>query len=91
MLKNVEIDVVKVDNAQTSLETKTPPKEEVKEEKPTLKSDSKYLAAYFRKEILRDKGMLEAGEMIYSIHKALNDYRFAWTDENKTVLIRGNK
>ena len=40
---------------------------------------------------LRDKGMLEAGEMIYSIHKALNDYRFAWTDENKTVLIRGNK
>ena len=39
---------------------------------------------------LRDAGMLEAGEMIYALPKALNDYRFAWTDENKTVLIRGN-
>ena len=35
--------------------------------------------------------MLEAGEMIYALPKALNDYRFAWTDENKTVLVRGNK
>ena len=40
---------------------------------------------------LRDAGMLEAGEMIYALPKALNDYRFAWTDENKTVLVRGNK
>lgn len=40
---------------------------------------------------LRDAGMLEAGEMIYALPKALDDYRFAWTDENKTVLIRGNK
>ena len=39
---------------------------------------------------LRDAGMLEAGEMIYALPKALDDYRFAWTDENKTVLIRGN-
>ena len=40
---------------------------------------------------LRDAGMLEANEMIYTLHKALDDYRFAWTDENKTVLVRGNK
>lgn len=40
---------------------------------------------------LREAGMLEAGEMIYALPKALDDYRFAWTDENKTVLIRGNK
>lgn len=40
---------------------------------------------------LRDAGMLEANEMIYTLPKALDDYRFAWTDENKTVLVRGNK
>ncbi len=40
---------------------------------------------------LREAGMLEAGEMIYALPKALDDYRFAWTDENKMVLIRGNK
>ncbi len=40
---------------------------------------------------LRDAGMLEAGEMIYALPKALDDYRFAWTDENKYVYIRGNK
>ena len=40
---------------------------------------------------LRDAGMLEAGEMIYALPKALDDYRFAWTDENKTVLVLGNK
>ena len=39
---------------------------------------------------LREAGMLEAGEMIYALPKALDDYRFAWTDENKTVLVRGN-
>ncbi len=40
---------------------------------------------------LREAGMLEAGEMIYALPKALDDYRFAWTDENKTVYVRGNK
>ena len=40
---------------------------------------------------LRDAGMLENNEMIYSLSKALNDYRFAWSNENKTVYIRGNK
>ncbi len=40
---------------------------------------------------LRDAGMLENGEMIYALPKALDDYRFAWSDENKTVYVRGNK
>lgn len=40
---------------------------------------------------LRDAGMLENDEMIYALPKALNDYRFAWSNENKTVYIRGNK
>lgn len=39
---------------------------------------------------LRDAGMLEAGEMIYALPKALDDFRFSWTDENKMVLVRGN-
>lgn len=40
---------------------------------------------------LRDAGMLENGEMIYALPKALDDYRFAWSDENKTVYVRGNR
>ena len=40
---------------------------------------------------LREAGMLENGEMIYALPKALDDYRFAWSDENKTVYVRGNK
>ncbi len=40
---------------------------------------------------LRDAGMLENGEMIYALPKALNDHRFAWSNENKTVYVRGNK
>lgn len=39
---------------------------------------------------LRDAGMLEGGEMIYALPKALDDYRFAWSNENKTVYVRGN-
>jgi len=39
---------------------------------------------------LREAGMLEGNELIYSLYKALDDYRFAWTNENKTVLVRGN-
>lgn len=39
---------------------------------------------------LREAGMLEGNEMIYALPKALNDYRFAWSDENKTVYVRGN-
>lgn len=39
---------------------------------------------------LRNAGMIEGNEMIYSLYKALDDYRFAWSDENKTVYVRGN-
>ena len=39
---------------------------------------------------LRDAGMLEGNELIYALPKALNDYRFAWSNENKTVYVRGN-
>lgn len=39
---------------------------------------------------LRDAGMLDGNELIYALPKALNDYRFAWLDENKTVYVRGN-
>lgn len=37
--------------------------------------------------ILRDAGMLGGNELIYNLHKALRDYRFVFTDENKTVKI----
>ena len=38
--------------------------------------------------ILGEAGMLEGGEMIGSLHKALHDYRFAWSDENRTVYVQ---
>lgn len=37
--------------------------------------------------LLRDVGMLEGNELIYNLHKALKDYRFAFTDENRMVKI----
>lgn len=40
---------------------------------------------------LRDAGMLGNDELIYALPKALDDYRFAWTNENKYVYVRGNK
>ena len=40
--------------------------------------------------ILREAGMLQRNELLYSLPKALKDYRFSWTDNNKTVLVRGN-
>lgn len=40
---------------------------------------------------LREAGMLENSEMIFALPKALSDYRFAWSNENKTVYVRGNK
>ena len=40
---------------------------------------------------LRDAGMLENNELMTTLPKALNDYRFAWTDKNKIVLVRGNR
>ena len=40
---------------------------------------------------LRDAGMLESDELIYALPKALDDYRFAWSNQNKTVCVLGNK
>lgn len=40
---------------------------------------------------LRNAGILKNDELIYALPKALDDYRFAWTNENKYVYIRGNK
>ncbi len=37
--------------------------------------------------ILRDAGMIEGNELIYNLHKALRDYRFAFTEENRMVKI----
>ena len=36
---------------------------------------------------LREVGMLEGNELIYNMYKALKDYRFAFSDENRTVMI----
>lgn len=36
---------------------------------------------------LREAGMLYGNELIYNMHKALRDYRFAFSDENRTVMI----
>ncbi len=39
---------------------------------------------------LREAGMLAGNELKYALPKALDDFRFSWTDGNKTVLVRGN-
>ena len=39
---------------------------------------------------LRDAGMLQGGELISALPRALKDYRFSFTDNNKTVYVRGN-
>lgn len=39
---------------------------------------------------LREAGMLAGNELIYALPKALDDFRFSWTNGNKTVLVRGN-
>ena len=36
---------------------------------------------------LREAGMVEGNELIQNLHKALKDYRFGFTDENKMVKI----
>lgn len=42
-----------------------------------------------RQELLR-AGIIAGNELIYALPRALNDYRFSWTDGNRTVLVRGN-
>lgn len=36
---------------------------------------------------LRNAGLICGNELIYNMHKALKDYRFAFTDKNQTVMI----
>lgn len=38
--------------------------------------------------LLRKEGMVTGNELIYNMHKALNDFRFAWTDNNQIVYIQ---
>jgi hypothetical protein len=38
---------------------------------------------------LRDAGMINGNELVLNMHKALDDYRFAWSDGNKRVHIYG--
>lgn len=40
---------------------------------------------------LKNAGMLENEELKKALPRALHDYRFAWTDENRYVYVRGNK
>lgn len=37
--------------------------------------------------VLREAGMLKGNQLLYNLHRALKDYRFAFTDENKMVRI----
>lgn len=37
--------------------------------------------------LLRDAGMVDGNELIYNLHKALKDHRFAFTDDNRMVKI----
>lgn len=40
------------------------------------------------RQILLECGMIAGNELIYALPQALDDYRFSWTDENRTVLVR---
>ena len=57
------------------------------QEKHTL---PKRMACEELRQELRKAGMLAGNELIYALPKALDDFRFSWTDGNKTVLVRGN-
>lgn len=47
----------------------------------------KRMAAEELRLALRDAGMLKGNELIWNLHEALRDHRFAFTDENRTVKI----
>lgn len=40
---------------------------------------------------LRVAGMVANSELLLTLHKVLNDYRFAWSFDKKTVYVRGNR
>lgn len=37
--------------------------------------------------LLRQRGVVEGNELYLSMHKALDDYRFAWDNEHKSVFV----
>lgn len=41
--------------------------------------------------VLKRAGMIANNELIFSLHKALHDPRFSWTDHNTMVYVRGNR
>jgi len=41
--------------------------------------------------LLLNAKMIKGNEMIFSLPRVLNDRNFTWSNENKTVCIRGNK
>ncbi|MEN6325743.1 MAG: hypothetical protein ABFD18_06015 [Syntrophomonas sp.] len=51
------------------------------------KIHSQRLAAEELRLLLRQHGVLEGNELYWTMHKALDDYRFAWDNENKTVFV----
>ena len=48
---------------------------------------SQRLSAEELRSLLRQRGILEGNELYCNMSKALDDYRFAWDNENKTVLV----
>ena len=38
--------------------------------------------------MLRDAGIIKGNELVFKLHKALNDYRFSWQDNNNKVFIQ---
>jgi len=41
------------------------------------------------RELLGKAGMLAGNELIYNLHRALDDPRFIWSNQNQTVRVRG--
>ncbi|KJR47498.1 hypothetical protein UF75_2076 [Desulfosporosinus sp. I2] len=51
------------------------------------KLPSQRLAAEELRLLLRQRGIIEGNELYYNMSKVLDDYRFAWDNEKKTVFI----
>ena len=55
----------------------------------TIKLPKTFAAEELREKLCRF-GMIEGGELIFNMHKALDDRRFAWKNNNGTVIILAN-
>ncbi len=40
---------------------------------------------------LKKSGMIANNELLYSLHNALHDPRFVWSNHNRSVFVRGNR